>query len=160
MEPLCIRELREGDWPAVLDLANQSVAHIAGAGPQDEWLRNRRSFDPSRGIQYQVIAEASGNPVGYGALESQSPAQPQSFRLFVVTPPRLLATVGEHLYGKLHSRLGELSAAEAWFREYASDASFIEFVRRRGFSERKRFVLQGTELIILANARVDGAAAA
>jgi len=110
MEPLQIRELREIDWPAVLAVANQSVAHIPGAGPQDEWLCNRGTFDPSKGVQQQIVAEASGSAVGYGALESRDPAEPRAFRLFVVTAPRLLDTVGQHLYGELLSRLSALRA--------------------------------------------------
>jgi hypothetical protein len=43
VEPLHVRELREGDWPAVLAVANQSVAAIPGAGPQDEFARLERS---------------------------------------------------------------------------------------------------------------------
>jgi N-acetylglutamate synthase-like GNAT family acetyltransferase len=160
MESLKIREPHETDWPAILAVANESVARIPGAGPQDEWLRNRRSFDLARGVQQQLIAEASGSPVGYAALESRDPAKPRSFRLFVVCAPQLLETVGEHLYAELQSRLRKLGATDVWFQEYASDAEFIAFARRRGFSKRGCFAFQGTEIIVLAKSPVPGEAAA
>jgi hypothetical protein len=87
--------------------------------------------------------------VGYAALESRDP-RPRSFRLFVVCVPEFLETVGEHLYAELQSRLRKLGAADVWFQEYASGVAFIAFARRKGFSERSRFVSQGTEIIVLA----------
>jgi hypothetical protein len=36
-----LREPSVADWPQILSLANRSVAKVAGAGPQDEWLRDR-----------------------------------------------------------------------------------------------------------------------
>lgn len=155
MESLEVREPHETDRPGILAVANESVAGVPGAGPQDEWLRNRRSFDRSRGVQQELVAEASGSLVGYAALESRDPAKPRSFRLFVVCAPQLLETVGERLYAELQARLGKLGAAEAWFQEYASGAEFIAFARKRGFSELGRFVLQDIELIVLGKSPVD-----
>jgi hypothetical protein len=149
MESPTIRELDESDWPAVLAVANESVACVPGAGPQDEWLRNRRSFDIGRGVQHQVVAQAAGSTVGYAALESRDPATPLCFRLFVVCAPRLLETVGELLYAELQSRLRTLGATEARFQEYASGVELIAFAKAKGFSEAARFVYQGTDLIVL-----------
>jgi N-acetylglutamate synthase-like GNAT family acetyltransferase len=160
MESLRIREPHETDWPAILALANESVAHISSAGSQQEWLRNRRSFDRSQGVQQQLIMEASGAPVGYAALECRDLVKLRSFRLFVVCAPQWLETAGEHLYAELQSRLAKLGATDVWFQEYAANAEFITFARRRGFSERRRFVFQGTEIIVLAKAPVGGEAAA
>jgi hypothetical protein len=160
MESFRIREPDGTDWPAILALANESVARIPGTGPQDEWLRNRRSFDLSKGLQQQLIADASGYPVGYAALEARDPGKPRSFRLFVVCAPQVLETVGEHPYVELQSRLRKLGAADVWFQEYASDAELIAFARRRGFSERSRFVSQGAEIIVLVKSLVTGEATA
>jgi hypothetical protein len=150
MESLRIREPGETDWPAILVLANESVAHVTGAGSQDEWLRNRRGFDLSRGVQRQIIADAAGSPVGYAALECPDPSKSQSFRLFVVCAPQLLETVGEQLYAELQSWLTKRGAADVWIQEYASDAALIAFARKRGFAERRRFVSGGIEIVALA----------
>jgi hypothetical protein len=155
MESLEVRAPHEADWPAILAVANESVAGVPGAGPQDEWLRNRRSCDLSRGVQQQLVAEASGSLVGYAALEARDPAKPRSFRLFVVCAPQLLETVGARLYAELHGRLAKLGAAEAWFQEYAAGAELIAFAGNRGFAERGRFVLQDVELIVLAKSPLD-----
>ena len=154
MESLSVREPCETDWPAILAVANKSVARVLGAGPQDEWLRNRRSFDHSKGVQQQLIAEASGSPVGYAALESREPVKPHSFRLFVVCAAEHLETAGELLYAELYSRLRRLEADDAWFREYASDDALIAFAKRRGFAERERFVFQGVELVVLVKSPI------
>ena len=59
--PARIRELRESDWPALLDLANRSVAHVEGAGSQEVWLENRRNFDTEKRIQHHFVAEQDGS---------------------------------------------------------------------------------------------------
>jgi hypothetical protein len=78
----------------------------------------------------------------------------------VVCAPQFLEAVGEHLYVELQSRLRKLGATDVWFQEYASDADFIAFALRRGFSERSRFVSQGAEIIVLAKSGVTGEAEA
>ena len=97
--------------------------------------------------------------MGCGAQVARS-AKPRSFRLFVVCSSQFLETVGEYLYTELHLRLDKIGAADVWFREYAGDAEFIAFARRRGFSERERSVFLGTEFIVLAKSPVTGEAAA
>lgn len=148
MATVRIRSLRarapdEADWPSILALANESVAGVPGAGPQDEWLGNRRSFDS---LRHQLVVHASGSLVGYGAAESRDSG---SFRLFIVCAPAARETVGAHLYAALESWLQTQGATDVWFQEYATDTELIAFARRRGFSERRRFEYDGTEIVVL-----------
>jgi len=131
MESVKIRELEETDWPPILAVANESVARIPGAGPQDEWLRYRQAFDRSKGVQQQLIADASGSPVGYAALESGDPGMPRSFRLVVVCAPQFLETVGEHLYVELQARLRKLGATDVWLSSISHPASALSCGSRR-----------------------------
>jgi hypothetical protein len=133
-----LRDVGTADWPAILELANGSVAHLPSAGPQDEWLRNRRHFDSASGTQRHYVAEhpETGALLGYGAVES-SP----EFRLFVVTLPEHLPTVGELLYERALALLGESNAARVWFTEYASDRILLSFARAHGFGDARSFTL-------------------
>ena len=57
-----LRVVRDDDWPAILAVANRSVAGVAGAGPQDEWLRNRQRFDPAGGWREQWFEQSYSSP--------------------------------------------------------------------------------------------------
>jgi hypothetical protein len=133
-----LRDVRGEDWPAILEVANASVAHLASAGTQEEWLHNRRHFDSAQGTQHQYVAEdpVSGAVLGYGAIES-SP----EFRLFVVTLPEYLPTVGELLYERALALLAESSAVRVWFTEYADDRTLVSFARAHGFGDARNFSL-------------------
>jgi hypothetical protein len=147
-----LREPRDGDWPAILRVANQSVESVPDAGTQEEWLRNRQR--PCRVRRHTVAVEAAG-VVGYGALESQ-PDRLDGFRLFVVTPPERRAELGALLYAHLEAQLGELAAAEAWFVEYASDLPFLAFLGALGFREVRRFRLEDGALAAVLSKRLRG----
>lgn len=112
---------------------------MPGAGSQAEWLENRRSFDSARGAQRHFAAEdpESGAVLGYGAIE----ASPE-FRLFVVTLPEHLPTVGELLYERALALLREAGAERVWFTEYSADRSLLSFARAHGFRDAGRFALE------------------
>lgn len=143
-----LREVRDDDWPTVFEVANASVAHIAGAPTQEEWLHNRRHFDASHGEQRHFVAVDSETDVvlGYGSVEC-SP----EFRIFVVTRPEHLPTVGELLYERSLTLLRDAGAARVWFTEYGSDRALLAFARAHGFSNPRSFTLpdglQATTLV-------------
>ena len=142
-----IRPVRDDDWAAILALANGSVAHVAGAPTQEEWLENGRGFDASQGTQHHFVAEdpATGTPLGYGCVESGP-----EFRMFVVTLPENLPTVGELLYERAMTLLGEEGAERVWFTEYAADSTLLSFAKAHGFGDPRRFTLpDGLEAMTL-----------
>jgi N-acetylglutamate synthase-like GNAT family acetyltransferase len=154
---MLIREVRPTDWPAILALANRSVAGVPGAGTQEEWLRNRRSFDASRGTQRQFVAEEASRLVGYGALESDAARDAYAFRLFVVTDPVDLPSVGEFIYSQACAALAELNARHVWLTEYAADTHLLQFAAARGFRETRRFPLpHGPEAVVLVKSLPSG----
>lgn len=140
--------MRTTDWPAILRLANAAVEHVPGAGSQEAWLNNRRHFDLTTGVQHQCIVELQDSSlVGYGAVESDGTGE---FRLFLVTEPHHLTSVGERLYSYGLDVLRELRARTVWFTEYAADAPLLAFALDRGFQEARRFALaDGVEAITL-----------
>ena len=145
--PAFLRRVRDSDWPAILEIANASVAHIPEAGTQEEWHHNRRYFDPAYGAQQQFVAvdEESDAILGYGAIES-SP----EFRVFVVTLPESIPTVGELLYERALTLLGEAGAERVWFTEYATDSALLTFARSHGFRDARSFTLSdGAEAMTL-----------
>lgn len=149
MEDAVLRSVRDLDGPALLALANRSVAHVPGAGRQEAWLHNRRHFDSGRGVQLQFVAEhpESGALLGYGCIESDPRGE---YRLFLVTTPDRLSGVGELLFERGLAVLGELGAQRVWFTEYAGDEPLLRFARKHGFSEFRRFALAGgTEAMTL-----------
>lgn len=157
MHLLSFREPTEDDWASILELANRSVAYVPGAGLQDEWLRNRRSFDHTRGVQRHFIAESDSTLQGYVGVESGAGAHHRSFRLFVVMAPEQRATIASHLFAKAFSVLAALGATQAWFIEFATDEPFLDLIRRHGFAETRRFALpSGTECVVLSKALTGG----
>ena len=151
MTAAILRDLDEGDWAAILDLANRSVAAVPGAGAQDVWVNNRRSFDVLAGIQCHWVAEERGLVVGYCGIESLASEGPTSFRVFVVTEPERRATLGHRLLERALAQLAELGAKNASFTEYAQDTKFLKFLRERRFEETDRFELEdGGEAVTLS----------
>lgn len=142
----------ERDWPAILDVANRSVAGVPGAGTQEEWLQNRRSF-PGQGYQYHVVLADGDDVLGYGAVERAEGGSPGAYRLFVVTLPGRLEDIGLQIHAHLHQKLSELGAVGAWFVEYAEDRVLTSFLRGLGYREIRRFRLEsGAEAIVLSMA--------
>lgn len=115
-----LRPVGDADWPALLELANQSVVHVPGAGSQEAWHENRRQFDTG------------------------------AFRLFLVIPSSRLSALGELLYARGVELLRALGARRVWLTEYAGDEPLLAFIRARGFTEFRRFVLtEGPEAVTL-----------
>jgi hypothetical protein len=150
-----LRSVRAEDWPAILAIANRSVAHVPGAGPQDDWVSNRRQFDSTRGFREQFVAHGPDDRdiVGYGAIESiESPAAGQGldFRMFIVTPPERLSVVGDLLYRSALEVLARVGARRVRLTEYAADQPFRAFAEARGFIEHQRFrIADGNEVVTL-----------
>lgn len=148
-----LRTPLESDWPAIHAIANRSVAAVADAGDQAEWLRNRRSFS-DRGWQFHCVVDEQGMIAGYGAMERDERAPRGQYRLFVVTEPDRLDEVGDTILRRLEQLLDERDAAGSWFVEYAADARLIRFLEQRGYTESRRFVLPtGQPAIVLTKAR-------
>jgi hypothetical protein len=102
------------------------------------------------------VFDDGGLVLGYGAVESDERGE---YRVFVVTTPQCLSTVGDALYCRALDVLKEAGATRVWFSEYASDTSLLEFARYRGFSEVVRRELpNGAEMLTLCkNLRPDEA---
>jgi hypothetical protein len=149
MSDVRMRPVGDADWPALLKLANQSVAHVPGAGSQEAWNENRRQFDTATGVQRQFVAEhpQTGALLGYLAVESNLPGE---FRLFLVIPTNRLSALGELLYARGVGLLRALGARRVWLTEYAGDEPLLAFVHARGFTEFRRFVLpEGPQAVTL-----------
>jgi len=123
-----------------MELADEAVVHVPGAGSQAEWCRNRRAFDVSRGVQREYVVEddETADIVGYGSVEA---AGDEEFRLFVVTPPDRLSSVGALLYTTGIETLRELGARAVTFSEYAADEPIVSFAISHGFKESRRWTL-------------------
>ena len=150
-----LRPIRDADWPAILELANESVAHVPGAGSQETWHDNRRHFDSKTGIQHQFVAEdpQSGAVLGYAAVESNLPGE---FRLFLVMLPGYLDSLAELLYERCVELLREHDVRRVWFTEYGADEPLLSFARAHGFEEARRFSLpNGPEAVTLVKEVVD-----
>ena len=141
-----LRAVRDADWPSILAIANQSVADVRGAGTQEEWLGNRKKFDDTKGLREHFVAEESGEIVGYGSIESAANAG--EFRMFIVTAPKNLSSVGDLLYRYASEALSKAGARLVRLREYANDRTLREFAEARGFVERERFYIEDAIEII------------
>lgn len=140
MSALIRRDIADSDWTAILALANASVAHVTGAGTQEEWYENRRGFDASKGAQHHYVLEDTerGEIAGYGGVEKSPHGE---FRFFMVTVPQRLDTVGERLFQENMKIARELGAERVWFTEYADDAVLLEFAKAHDFQEFGRIRL-------------------
>ena len=143
------RTPRERDWSTILSIANASVADVEGAGTQEEWLDNRRNFPPD-GIQHHFVCTDSERVVGYGAAEHACNAPEGAYRLFVVTTPAKLATIGNGIFNELSILLTQLGAHNSWFVEYATDMRLTGFLIDRWYSEVRSFNLEsGIAAVVL-----------
>lgn len=154
---LTTRAPSETDWPAVLALANASVAALPHVGPQEEWLGKRRGFDAATGAQHHLVAVRDGVVEGYGSTESGAGSGPSSYRMYLVTRPEHYASVGQVLYEALSAGLQERGATEAWLIEHVGDRAVVPFVLERGFREARRMRLpEGTEALVLTKSLGSG----
>ena len=137
---LRLRTPFDSDWPAIYAIANRSVADVANAGDQAEWLTNRRSFG-ERGWQSHFVVVEQERIVGYGSMERDEPTPIGQYRLFVVTEPHRLDEVGGAILRRLAQLLDEYDAAGSWFVEYAADRRLVRVLESRGYAESRRFAL-------------------
>jgi len=140
---LQLRVPREEDWPAILELAHRSLAEMPDAPRQDEWMRNRRSFAASGGIQEHFVAVSEEGIVGYVAIERRNRTLEGLYRLFMVIEPASRSTVGTNLFVELRERLIRLGAHQAWMMEFEADAGFIAYLNGMGFVRTKTVDLDG-----------------
>lgn len=154
MRDFDLRAPRDDDWPAVVDLANRSIADVPGAGAQDEWAANRRTFDQHAGAQQHWVAldPATTDVLGYVAVERRS--GDDAARLFVVTDPALRDDVGSRLLHHAIETARRDRAHDITMIEYAADEAFIDFLRAHGFTETRRFALpEGGDACVLTLSR-------
>jgi hypothetical protein len=154
-----IRMPCEDDWPAILNLANQSLMEVPYAPSQQEWLENRRSYSPSEGIQRHIVATSGDQIVGYACIEHRDNfklhppainAPHGEYRLFVVVAPSDRSTLGPRLLKLLGRQLIELGALRAWTTEYEADAHFVSYLEQMGFVRQTSFRLpDGTTAVRL-----------
>lgn len=147
----------DADWPTILEIANESVADVAGAPRQDEWLRNRRAFGAHGRQDHFVLIEAN-RVVGYGAMERPLQDPSNGYRLFVVASREQLNDTGRKIYEQLEARLKAVGATDSWFIEYAQANSLIAFIRAQGYAELRQFALKsGETAIVLARKHSEAA---
>ncbi len=72
MSEVMLRAPGDDDWPAILDLAELSLAELQNAPSQHEWLNNRRSFTPSDGVQQHFVATSGERIVGELLISPES----------------------------------------------------------------------------------------
>jgi N-acetylglutamate synthase-like GNAT family acetyltransferase len=151
MSELTLRAPTDDDWPAILILAEQSLAELPNAPSQQEWLNNRKSFSASDGIQQHFVAISSERIVGYAGAERRNEFAKGGYRLFVVVAPSARSTLGTMLLAKLRECLISLGARRAWFQEDEAQKQFISYLEEHGFVQVERFRLDdGTWIIRLA----------
>jgi hypothetical protein len=141
-----LRAVREGDWSQIGALANAAVKSVAEAPRQDEWVENRRRF---RGERAEMVAAVGDQVLGYAAVERRPEDPHGTYRVFLVTDWEEAGDVGQALYEWAEAELGRREAHTAWLREYARDAKIAAFVGARGFGVRKRYELDGVEMVTL-----------
>jgi RNA polymerase sigma factor (sigma-70 family) len=128
-----IRGLTKTDWRAVTSMAlAREQTDMPG---HDLWLSRRETFDDSRYIRRQYVAEdAAKQIIGYGCIE-QSIYLPR-YQLFLVTDPSLLRRgVGDLLLDQLNRDLLEAGAITVSCREYSSQTELVSFLKDRGLVE-------------------------
>jgi hypothetical protein len=143
-----LRAPTEQDWPAILRAANASLPWDPDGN--QPWLENRRNFDEAAFQRRHYVAtdDGSNEIVGYGSIEGGS--TPGRYRVFVVMDARLLTSVGDVLYQRLHEDFRSLGGEVAWVREEARDIDALKFFRRHGFANEQPFTTeQGLPVVIL-----------
>ena len=141
MGEITYRPPRDDDWPAILKLAELSLAEMPIAPSQHEWQRNRRSFTRAEGFQEHFVATQDERIVGYACVERRISAVDGGYRLFVVVEPPARASLGTVLLAKLRDRLIGLGARYAWFVEYEADTRFLSYLEAMGFVRVRSFRL-------------------
>ncbi len=130
-----LRPPTEADWAAILAAADAAIPFDPAMNRV--WLRNRQEFDAGRRPRRHYVAAVDGVVLGYGAVELEAP-RARAARIFVVTDPDRLSSLGEVLLERLVVDARALSVETLWMREYVADEALLAFVQDRGFSETRR----------------------
>lgn len=140
-----VRQASAADWGAVGALADASVRHVPGAGPQAEWLSNRIDFS---GQRWHFVAARSGVIAGYGSIEVHAAKAASSFRQFLVVPwdTDVSAEVADALLVRLCDVARSERVSSVWMREYAEDNPLLDHLLARGFVLARRYVWNGLAL--------------
>jgi predicted GNAT family N-acyltransferase len=147
MSEIQLRAPADVDWPAILTLAELSLAELPVIPSQQEWLNNRMSFTPSDGIQRHFVATSGEHIVGYACIEHRNETKHGTkpaagiYRLFVVVAPPARRTLGTQLLAKLRESLVDLGARRVWVVEYEADAGFLAYLAEMGFVRLTAFKL-------------------
>jgi len=128
------RSPEPNDWPRVKELADVSVADIPGAGSQDEWLINRKQFT-TVGEQKHFVCVDDDRIVGYGSLERAADAPAGHCRMFLVTAPEALDSVGPFIFEELQELASCRNISRSCFVEYSEDPRLLGFLRKRGYRD-------------------------
>jgi N-acetylglutamate synthase-like GNAT family acetyltransferase len=142
MSEILFRAPRTDDWPAILSLAELSLAETPIVPSQLEWLNNRKSFSPSDGIQQHFVGTSSDRIVGYACIEHLDKTDDGEYRLWVVVAPGARATLGTTLLASLRERLLSVGARRARMAEYEADVGFISYLETMGFARLNSFKLE------------------
>jgi len=127
------RSLEPDDWPRVKELADMSVADVPGAGPQDDWLTNRKQFT-TLGEQQHFVCVDDDRIVGYGSLERATDAPAGHCRMFLVTAPEHLDSVGPFIFEELQELASRRNISRSCFVEN-SEHPLLDFLRKRGYRD-------------------------
>jgi N-acetylglutamate synthase-like GNAT family acetyltransferase len=151
MDEITLRSPQNDDWPAILKLAELSLAELPDAPSQVEWLNNRKSFLSSDGIQQHFVATLAERIVGYACIEHGEKAAPGEYRLWVVVAPCARKTIGTTLLARLWECLLSVDAHRARMVEYEVDTRFISYLEKMGFVRLNTFNLDdGTRAVELS----------
>ena len=151
MSEIVFRSPRNDDWPAILELAELSLAELPDAPSQLEWLNNRKSFSTSDGIQQHFVATSAERIVGYACIEHRDKTAAGEFRLWMVVAPPARKSLGTTLLAKLRECLLSVDARRARLVEYEADGAFISYLEAIGFVRRNSFNLDdGTRAVELS----------
>ncbi|MGA9721326.1 MAG: GNAT family N-acetyltransferase [Candidatus Binatus sp.] len=154
MNEIALRPPTDDDWPAILALAELSLAELPDAPSQQEWLNNRRSFTPANGVQRHFVATSGERIVGYACIEHRNQAAyrrkpvDSAYRLFVVVAPSARTKLGTYLLAKLRDSLIDLDARRAWLLEYEADTGFISYLEQVGFARLPGFKLDDGSSVV------------
>jgi N-acetylglutamate synthase-like GNAT family acetyltransferase len=145
---ITLRAPADDDWPAILALAELSLAELPDPPSQHEWLTNRRSFSSSDGIQRHFVARSGERIVGYASIEHRDKTADGKkcvdgvYRLFLVVAPSARTTLGSRLLAKLRESLLDLGARRAWVLEYEADVGLISYLKEVGFVKSASYKLE------------------
>lgn len=144
---ISFRQVTDKDWDAIAWLASDAVQEGDHGGLETGWVEKRLSFD---GQRLDLVAEASGDVVGYCAIEHGTGDAAGRWRVFLLADwDEGNAALHEALLARAAEMLAGKQATLAWMREFSDDARLIHFVRAHGFDVTKQYTYDGREMVNL-----------